>query len=348
VSGGTRARILAWGRVVDGRGDLAGVDAAWSELVRRGARTVDLTIDPLHAGWDAPIEPNHFRSGCAPLEALAHADELIRDGRAEAVRIRGEDLLRTRYANDKAARQRLMAIYGDACPLPEAYTLLARAFMRLHGLNDARFRRLAERLFENYTLTAKRDRAYTPPRSEAFSEVTDLFRAVDCANPVVDFAGAVVLGRDDLRESRGPRVLGVGVGRTAGDGPDHADEIARYEHLAAACRDAGARAGVDFSAEFRAGGAVLEAYTCFPVAPLGFLLASGIAPNIDAIDDVLTQREITITGGMNLARAPWNNPALNALIAACERLAASGGAALAGVHGNGGLGYRQGFAIIGR
>jgi hypothetical protein len=342
------ARILAWGRVVDGRGDLTGVDAAWSELVRRGARTAELTIDPLHAGWDTPIEPNHFRSGCAPVEALAHADELIRSGRAEAVRIRGEDLLRTRYANDKATRQRLMAIYGDACPLPEAYTILARAFMRLHGIDTKRFRGLAARLFENYTITAKRDGAYTPPRPEAFGEVTDLFHAVDCANPVVDFAGAIVLGRDGLGTSTSPRVLGVGLGQTTGDGPDHAEKIARYEHLAAACRAACAQAGVDFADEFRVGGALLEAYTCFPVAPLGFLLASGIAPNIDAIDDVLSQREITITGGMNLARAPWNNPALNALIAACERLGASGGPALAGVHGNGGLGYRQGFAILGR
>jgi len=45
-------------------------------------------------------------------------------------------------------------------------------------------------------------------------------------------------------------------------------------------------------------------------------------------------------------RQAWNNPCLNALIAVRELLLAAGPGALAGVHGNGGLGYRQGFAIL--
>jgi hypothetical protein len=60
---------------------------------------------------------------------------------------------------------------------------------------------------------------------------------------------------------------------------------------------------------------------------------------------LLSEREVTVTGGMNLARAPWNNPALNALIVMCERLNA-GSATMGAVHGNGGLGYKQGFAIL--
>jgi hypothetical protein len=265
--------------------------------------------------------------------------------------IRGEDALRTRYAGDKALRQKLMAIYGEGCPLPEAYTELARAFMRIHGLDAARFRQLAAKLFENYTRTARRESHYTAPRADAFRDVTELFRAVDCANPVVDFTGALLLGNDRatiaVGASRPVSVRGVGLGRTAGDGPAHAQEIAAYHRLATVGRDACAHAGVDFAAEFRAGRALLEAYTCFPVAPLGFLLASGIAPDVRAIDSVLDEREITVTGGMNLGRAAWNNPALNALIVMCDRLA-HGDAALGAVHGNGGLGYRQGLAILSR
>ena len=63
---------------------------------------------------------------------------------------------------------------------------------------------------------------------------------------------------------------------------------------------------------FARGDAVIEAYTCYPVAPLGFLLASGIVQSLDEVESLLASREITVTGGMNLARAPWNNPALHA------------------------------------
>ena len=50
----------------------------------------------------------------------------------------------------------------------------------------------------------------------------------------------------------------------------------------------------------------------------------------------------------NIARAPWNNPALNAVIAMYETLCARSAPATVGaVHGNGGLGYRQGVAILG-
>lgn len=96
---------------------------------------------------------------------------------------------------------------------------------------------------------------------------------------------------------------------------------------------------------FLAGEALLEAYTCYPVVPLAFLLASRIAPSPDAIPELLQHFEITVTGGMNLARAAWNNPCLNALIAMYERLT-EGTLSVGAVHGNGGLGYKQGFALL--
>ncbi len=64
----------------------------------------------------------------------------------------------------------------------------------------------------------------------------------------------------------------------------------------------------------------MEAYTCYPVVPLAFLLASGIASSPKEIPVLLQRLEITVTGGMNLARAPWNNPALNAMVTMYKRL----------------------------
>jgi hypothetical protein len=48
---------------------------------------------------------------------------------------------------------------------------------------------------------------------------------------------------------------------------------------------------------------------------------------------------------MNLARGAWNNPALNGLITMYQRMS-EGDESIGLVHGNGGLGYRQGVAIL--
>ena len=66
---------------------------------------------------------------------------------------------------------------------------------------------------------------------------------------------------------------------------------------------------------------------------------------MEEISEFLNEHTITVTGGMNLARAPWNNPALNGLITMYHRLC-SGTETYGMVHGNGGLGYRQGVALV--
>ena len=80
---------------------------------------------------------------------------------------------------------------------------------------------------------------------------------------------------------------------------------------------------------------------------MAFLFSSGIAESVKELIVILTTHEVTITGGMNLARAPWDNPALNAFISACEKIK-TGTITTACIHGNGGLGYKQGVAIIQR
>lgn len=338
-----RSYIIAAARKVDGRGDLSSTEATWADLQRSGARLAELTIDPLESGWDTPVLPGHFRSGCAPIEALAQADAMVRAGTADAVRIRGCDLLRSRYSGDKATRQRLMSIYE--CSIPEAYNQLAHAFIQRHGFDEARFKTLAAHLHENYIRTARRNGQELQEKPEFREFITDLFRGVDCANPVVDFEGEVIVSGQCTET--GIAILGVGLGRTPSDGPAAIEEIVTYAHLQEAYEEACATAQVDFAEEFLSGRALLEAYTCYPVVPLGFLLASGIAQNLEAVPEILAKHEVTVTGGMNLARAAWNNPALQALIVMVERLRA-GEQSIGGVQGNGGLGYRQGFALLGR
>ncbi|MFC6673840.1 hypothetical protein [Marinobacterium aestuariivivens] len=176
--------------------------------------------------------------------------------------------------------------------------------------------------------------------------LTSLFRGVDCANPLVDFSGRLLVCSESLaRRLEVPAqqcidIPGVGLARLDGDGPDYLQQIAGYDHLRQAYRDGCEQAGIDFAAHFRAGEALLEAYTCYPVVPMAFLLASGLVDLLDEIPAFLARHSITITGGMNLARGAWNNPALNALISMHHRLL-EGPERMGLVHGNGGLGYRR-------
>lgn len=343
--------IAAAGREVDGVGDLAGFLRLQESLAAKGFDAAELIIDPLRAGWDTPLEERHYRSGCAPLEAVDEARKLIISGRSSCVIISGEDLLKTNYEREE--RHRLMSIYGTEWSLPKAYTELARVFMGNWGISDNQFWQLAEHLFENYLRTAGRSGRRLTLDQQWYEPVTDLFRGVDCANPVVDFAGRLLLCSDEVADAchipvhERVAVSGIGLGIQPGDGPAFIHEIAAYRHLRAAFQEACRQAGVNFPARFLSGEALLEVYTCYPVVPLAFLLVTGIALSPGQMTDVLDSHEITVTGGMNLARAPWNNPSLNAMIAMYRRLR-DGPFSLGAVHGNGGLGSRQGVVILER
>lgn len=343
-------RLLSWGAQVDGRGSLRGVEAALGRLSMAGVRIRTLTIAPLSDPWDAPQDPsgNRFKSGCGPILALERAQEILGSGAAEAVVIRGEDHLRSGYGPRE--RREAMAIW-PGLTIPEAYTDLARFWAVRQGLSRQTFRSLCDALIDSNQRTALR--LGLPPASpESRSTfVTDLFTLADCANPVVDFAGVVLLGGQRASEVLGPswaasiRLKGVAV-EVLPDGPEHAEAIAGYEHLSRAFRRLAKQTGEDLASLVRAGEALCEAYTCFPPVPLGFLLATEILSSPAEIPDWLAARELTVTGGMNLARAPWNNPVLHALVVMADRLA-KGGPSLGLLHGNGGLGGFQGVALLG-
>lgn len=349
------AFIIAAAKQEDGIGSLDHVMQLESELLQHNIKPTHLYIDPLKTDWDAPEKENHFRSGCAPIEALAKAKQLIESG-VPAVIISGEDFIKSDYSRDE--RLQKMAVYGNDFPLTDLYTELAKRFSQNHNLDDDVFKQYAHALFENYKLNYRNALAdnFTEqhlPNERWHQPITDLFRGIDCANPLVDFSGRLLITQAHVAEqlniptTQWLHVKAVGLSRLDADGPEHIEQIAQYDHLQNAYDDACYEAQIDFPKIFKNGSALLETYTCYPVVPMAFLLISGLVDVAQNIPQFLEEHSITITGGMNLARGAWNNPALNALIAMHHRLN-EGPEDIGLIHGNGGLGYRQGVAIVSR
>lgn len=341
-----RAFIIVSGGCQDGVGSLETLHATSKQVTEAGLKLEHLVIDPLSLGWDTPLERNHFRSGCGPLEAIAYAQTQLREGAFEAVLIEGSDAIKTGYPRKE--RQALMEIYGKDYPITQAYTDLAKQFCHEQGMTFDQFRRLRDVIFENFRRSAP-DKAVDDTWLQA---QTELFRGVDCANPYADYTGGLLLTRDDLLdkfELTQPviEVAGVGIGYAQGDGIDYLEELATYWHLEKALYYANLEAGLNFADVFNQGKALLEAYTCYPVVPLALLLHGKFVNSWQALPAWLQQHSLTLNGGMNLNRAPWNLPALRALIEMTQALQTSE-QTLGGVHGNGGLGYKQGFAILKR
>lgn len=353
----SQAYLVAAAKIADGEGSMASVEDRVQQLNTLGIPLHTLNIEPLDSDWSTPEQPDYFRSGCGPIEALEQACKLISEG-TPAVVIRGEDLIKTGYPRDE--RLQLMAVYGDDYPLTNAYDDVAQQFIQHQQIDADTFCTIAESLFENYQRTYLKnlntnhevvDTSQATPGARWFERITPLFRGVDCANPLVDFTGAILVcdaattAALAIPAQERVTVKGVGLGRLPVDGKEAIETIVQYDHMASAYQQACAAAELDFRDAFMHGEALLDTYTCYPVVPMAFLLKTGMVDRIDRIPAFLKEYEITVTGGMNLARAPWNNPALNGLICMYQKLTA-GNIRLGAVHGNGGLGYRQGVAIL--
>jgi len=341
--------IVAAGKTADGAGCLQQVTQLEQRLNQIGLPPHELVIEPLSSDWHAPLQPDHFRSGCAPIEAMARAKELIEAGSA-AVIIRGEDNLKTGYSREQ--RHQMMAIYGQDYPITQAYDELAHEFARREGINVDTFREYCQHLYDNYESSYRNVMNHAPKQDPRwFQPLTSLFRGVDCANPLVDFHGRMLLCSAETAAmlaipiAECVEVKGVGLGFLDQDGPEQLQQIADYDHLFDAWQHAEQQAGGGFRQKFYAGEALLESYTCYPVVPMALLLKSGLIDGLEQLPEFTGQYPVTVTGGMNLAKGPWNNPALNGLISMYRALLDSD-ATLGAVHGNGGLGYRQGVAML--
>jgi len=345
--------LAAAGRVIDGRGDLSEVARLKGILDSRGLRTEQLAIAPLRMPWQEPLPPGYLRGATAPLQAITVARASFAGGRADALLLTGTDRLRSDYAPTE--RKRLMQVFEGGRTHLEGYALLAQQFIESAGISREDFHKLAECLFENYRRTCRaRSLPWAEPEERWFGFVNEYFRGVDCANPYVDFSGAILLVTEQAAElceipaEDRIRILACELREAGIDAIEDIPSVVRYAHLEAAYAAACRQAGVDFPRRFLAGDALLEVYSCYPVVPLAFLLRSGLVPGLPGVPALLRRLDVTVTGGLNLGRAPWNNTTLNAVVAMTRLLRDPGEKKLAGVHSNGSLGYQQGFLLLGR
>jgi len=155
---------------------------------------------------------------------------------------------------------------------------------------------------------------------------TDLFRGIDCANPSVDFEGCLIIGTADAVKKCGMdpsdyiEIIGCHVEQACEDSIEDTPKIVPYEHLRLAFDKTCEQAEVDFRAAFLAEQALLEVYTCYPVVPIAFLLKTGFVQSAKAIPNFLKKYPVTVTGGLNLAKAPANNASLQALVTMVNRM----------------------------
>ncbi|HXH32739.1 MAG TPA: hypothetical protein VNJ01_18210 [Bacteriovoracaceae bacterium] len=345
--------IVAADRIVDGEGDHLATEKVLKKAEKFGLKTIVLHIVTLAQRWEDNLPPGHFKSGASAMAAINRAQTLLATDSACVVLIRGTDLLRTGY--ERKDRDRFMKLYrGKFTPL-DGYTRLVPAFLKYHGISLKQFNEISHSLFENYLRTWRlQDPKRTAPNARWFEPVTRYFRGVDCANPNIDFSGQLVVmdeARADLlripsRERI--RILGNSFSKLAVDGFESIPKVAPYLHLKKTIRAALDEARIDFKEEFLQGRALLEAYTCYPVVPMGLLLRLGLVRKLSELPEFLKTHEVTITGGLNLARAPWNLTSLNYLIAMREKLKNSRRHRYGLVHGNGSLGNQQGITILGK
>jgi hypothetical protein len=345
--------LAAAGRMIDGRGDLGEVARLREMLDSRGLRTEQLAIAPLRMPWKEPLPPGYLRGATAPLKAIAIARASFAAGRADALLLTGTDHLRSGYAPED--RKRLMRVFDGGETHLAGYALLAEKFIEAAGISKALFRTLAEHLFENYRRTCRvRSLQCAEPGERWFARVNEYFRGVDCANPYVDFSGAILILSErvaEICEIPAENRICIRACELREAGSDTIADIptvVRYAHLEAAYAAACRQAELDFARRFLAGDALLEVYSCYPVVPLAFFLRSGLVPTLSRVPELLQYFDVTVTGGLNLGRAPWNNTTLNAIVAITERLRDPGEKKLAGVHSNGSLGYQQGFLLLER
>ena len=346
-------QIIAADRIIDGLGSHERTEALIARSKKLGLKVTVLEVVSLAKRWEDQLSANEFKSGASAMGAIEKARKLFQAMKADVVVIKGDDLLRSGYTKEE--REKFMKLYrGRFTPL-DGYTKLVPPFLKHAGATKKEFFEVSQALFENYFKTWTRLHPGAKiPDARWFELITPYFRGVDCANPNIDYSGQLLISiektADLLRVPKKERVtiLGNAFTKLSVDGFESVPKIAPYQHLKRTINKAQGEAQIDFKAEFLKGSALLEAYTCYPVVPMALLLKLRLVDHLQEIPAFLELHEVTITGGLNLAKAPWNLTSLNYLIAMREKLLTSKSYRYGLVHGNGSLGNQQGITILGK
>lgn len=343
--------IIAGERIVDGLGSLKETEKIIDSARKQNLRTKTLEIVDLARRWEDKLGPLEFKSGASAMAAIDKAQTLLKNQQADVVVIWGTDNLKTGY--EKGAREGFMKLYNKKFTPLEGYNELVPLFLKSHKMSEKEYFETRDALFENYLKTFKKAQPHGKlPDERWLAPLTSYFRGVDCANPNLDYTGSIVLtsekvaNRLKVPKSRRMLIAGNAFTKLAIDGMESLPKVAPYLHLKRTIDKATKEAKVNFKSEFLKGNALMDAYTCYPVVPMGLIYRLGLVKKVSEIPALLTKYEVTVTGGLNLGKAAWNLTSLNALIVMRERLMKSKKAKIGLVHGNGSLGNQQGITIL--
>lgn len=343
--------IIAADRIVDQVGS-----HAHTKKVLRRAQKLNLAISSLEIvnlarRWEDKLKANEFKSGASAMDAINKARKLLASKKVDLVVIKGQDLLKTGYA--KKNRDNFMKLYAKKFTPMDGYDKLVPAFLRHHGFSEKDYFQGREALFENYFKTWKTLHPNSiPPEGRWFQPLTKYFRGVDCANPHVDYSGQLIIVNEEIANllkipaKDQVKIIGNSFTKLKVDGFKSISEIAPYLHLKRTINKALKEAEINFNLEYLEGRAALEAYTCYPVVPMGLLVRMGLVKELQDLPDFLKEHEVTVTGGLNLGKAAWNLTSLNGIIAMREKIINSKSLCFGMIHGNGSIGNQQGITIL--
>lgn len=343
--------IIAGDKIVDNQGSHSETENVLTLAKKKELRIVTLEIVNLAKRWEDKLQPLQFKSGASAMAAVEKARKLLKAKKADLVVIKGSDYLKTGYEKD--AREGFMKLYNNKYTPLDGYDRLVPLFLNHHKLSEQEFFEIRDALFNNYVKTWKK---VSPkgvlPNERWFQPLTKYFRGVDCANPNVDYSGQIILAGEKVADAlkipkkKRVQILGNAFTKLTVDGFESLPKIAPYLHLKRTINKALTEAKTDFRREFLKGRALLDAYTCYPVVPMGLIHRLGLVEDVKEIKDLLDEHDVTITGGLNLGKAAWNLTSLNSLIVMRERLMSHRKARLGLVHGNGSLGNQQGITVL--
>ena len=344
--------IVASARVVDQKGSLEETQSLMRKASRLNLTIETLEIVDLATRWEDKLKPNQFKSGASAMAAIEKGRKLLSSKKADLIVIRGSDFLKTGYES-KEARENYMKLYNKKFTPMDGYDRLVPLFLKYHKLSSSDYFTIRDALFANYQKTwNKINPEARQPDEKWFQPLTKYFRGVDCANPNVDYSAEIILTSEPVAQllkvpmKKRVRIIGNSFTKLNVDGFESLPKIAPYLHLKRAIARAEAQAKIDFKSEFFKGRALLDAYTCYPVVPMGLILRLGLVRNLKEIPELLNNYPVTVTGGLNLARAPWNLTSLSSIIVMSEKLKTERHYKIGLVHGNGSLGNQQGITIL--
>jgi hypothetical protein len=343
--------IIAADRKIDSIGSHQETEGLLSQAIKKNLKITNLEIVNLSKRWENKLNSHQFKSGASAMAAINEVRKIIQAKKTDLVVIKGEDLLKTGYPPGE--RENFMKLYNNKFTPLDGYNELVPMFLKKFKISEKTYFSLRDDLFKNYTLTWKKNNTNAiMPHEKWFQPLTKYFRGVDCANPNIDFSAQMILASkktaDLLKIPLKSRIeiLGNSFVKIKVDGFESLPKIAPYLHLKRAIAKALVQAKINFKNKFNKGEAFLEAYTCYPVVPLALILKLGLVSSADEIHTFLNNHEITVTGGLNLARAPWSLTSLNSIIVMRERLRSTSTKKYGLVHGNGSLGNQQGITIL--